>query len=138
MNFHEARQVNRSVDLGGCQRAVSEKLLNRSKIHTGLEKVGREGVAQGVRVKMTEVGGTPNSLFENPANRAIAQAPAPLVDEERIVFISRVLPPPARPVWQVRLDGFGRGFSEWHEALFAPLPMTTHVSTGAKHDVLTA
>jgi hypothetical protein len=40
------REVDRGVDLGGRQRAVTEELLNRPQIHSCLEEVGREGVTE--------------------------------------------------------------------------------------------
>jgi hypothetical protein len=38
-----------AVDLSGRKRAVSEQLLNNSKIGAAFEQVGREGMAQAVR-----------------------------------------------------------------------------------------
>ena len=49
VNRLQALQTHLGVDLGRRQRRMTQKLLDRDQIGTGVEEMGRKGVAQDVR-----------------------------------------------------------------------------------------
>ena len=97
-------EVDLCVDLGRGQRAVAEKLLDHTQIHTGLEKMGRERVTQSVRMEMVEISSAAHSFIDDSSDRPITEPATALIDEERIILGSD-FPTPLFPYRKVRSDG---------------------------------
>jgi hypothetical protein len=120
MDSHQMRQIDLGVDLSCREGAVAEELLDRSKIHSRLQKMGGERVPQRMRVKMIEIGGSADRVVELTADRAVAEATPALVDEQR-VSLAGDTSPPAGAFGKIELDGLRRWPAKGHEALLAPL-----------------
>ena len=99
---------------------MSEKLLDRSKIHSSLQKMGGECVTQRVRVEMVEICAAADGVVELSADRSVAEAASALVDKKRVSLVGNASPPTGA-LGKIGLDGLGRRAAEWYEALFAPL-----------------
>ena len=87
-------QIDPGIDLSRRQRAVSEEFLDRPQIHSCFEEMGGEGVPQCVRMKSVEIRRASHGLVENAPHRAVGKPAAALVDEEGLVAISGLFPPP--------------------------------------------
>jgi hypothetical protein len=86
----------------------------------GFEQVGCKRVPQRVRVKMIEIRGASNRLIQLAPDRAIAEAAATLVDEQRIMFFGDLLPPPGA-FRKIGLDGSSGRSAKRHDPFFSSL-----------------
>ena len=112
--------VDVGVALGGRERGVPEQLLDRPQVGALLEQVGGEGVPQRVRVNAAGTRRGVDPVVENAPHRAIAQAAASAIAEDRAGIVERARrqlarrDPPA-------LERRRRGAPERHLALLVPL-----------------
>lgn len=60
---------------------MAQKLLDRAKVGTGPEEVGREGVTQCVWGDVPDDRGLAEPAIEDPTDATIGQAPSPQVEE---------------------------------------------------------
>src|ERR1044071_9750236 len=68
------------------ERRVTEELLNRAKVGAGVEKVGGERMAHGVRRDSGAQRGFAEIAVEQASHAARGDAAAAIVDEERLLF----------------------------------------------------
>ena len=120
MDRHQMSQVDLGIDLSGGEGAVAEELLDRAKIHSGLQKMGGECVSQCVRVEVVEICSAANRVVELAADGPVTEAAPALVDEERVVLVMDCSTP-AGAFGKIGLDGFRSRPAEGYEALLASL-----------------
>ena len=75
------------VDLRGGQALVAQHLLHRAQVAAGVEQVGGEAVAQGVRGDGLEPARAAQPAFEQERHARVGEAPAAVVEEERALAL---------------------------------------------------
>ena len=81
--------INMCVNLGSSDTFVSQHALNGSQIGTSLQKVRREGMAEGVRTDIFSTSGCFGQNFDDMEHHYSGNVLAPLADEHEI-FVSRL------------------------------------------------
>ena len=113
------RQVDLGIDLCCGKGAVAEELLDRSKVHSRLQKMGVECVTQRVRVEMIEIRSVADGVVELTADGPITEATAALVDEQRLTLVSDTSTPMGA-FGKIGFEGLRCWPAERNEAFFAP------------------
>ena len=84
--------LDMGIALGRRQRAVSEELLDGSKIGATLQQVSRESMSDRVRVNTCSERSVLNTAIKNTSNRPDTQATSSIIQKYGFIFPSVPLP----------------------------------------------
>jgi len=117
---HELIDADLGVFLGGGEGDMAEEFLDGAQVGAAVEKVGGEGMAQGMGRGLLENPGLDELLFEVALDASRRQASAAVVEKQGLVL--------GRPAagFQVGADGLAGLAAHRHDALLAPLAHNPH------------
>src|SRR5262245_25256946 len=109
-------RIDVGIALRRGQAAMTEKLLNRTKIRASAQQVSGEAVPERVRADLASEGGLPNSAGHELSDASICQSTPARVDEKGVG-----LRPEPQAGWEPGLEGLPRPRPEGDDALLATL-----------------